>query len=289
VRWILAVLICVVGLLSASPTSERYVVDGRVTWPVQTILRLSGIHCSDRLDQVVQVTQKEWLRKGERWELEDSLAQKTLRQFYLPLFRELGLLHPRVSNRAEARYGVWLGCMLDVARQRLMTMARAWDAGLRFEQLVILTGDRPLDSQLESLEKLYAPSRGFSIRDGWQQPAQDPVNETEMMLMILDQAEIPDQMREQLIIVDAPRDGKPRPNTADTFWCWLDEEPEPGAAIAFSNQPYVDYQQLIGEAILPEEIRLETVGAAASHKVQVSLLLDTLARILYAIQATEIL
>jgi hypothetical protein len=88
-----------------------------------------------------------------------------------------------------------------------------------------------------------------------------------------------------MLVVDAPRGEKARPNTADTYYSWLATKPTAGSVVAFSNQPFVPYQQLVGEGILPNDFYLETVGVAAPSDIRVSILLDNLARTLFQLLA----
>jgi hypothetical protein len=279
----LILLLCLVMGLHASPTSERFVVQGHVTAPVQELLAMTGVKSGDSLEQVVAATQKAWLRPTgrERWEMQDQGVLVTQRARFLELFRELGYLDGVVSNRAKADYAVWLGAVLDAVRQRLMTLAEAWKGGQRFDQLVVLTGDRRLSPDLETAERLYTATAEFPIRKGWRPPAKAPVNETEMMLLVWDQAVLPADMRKALsplIVIDTPQRDGYRPTTETTYEYWLASDPEPGTVVAFSNQPFVSYQQLIGEAVLPATFHLETVGDGIQREERICVLLDNLAR-----------
>lgn len=257
--------------------------------PLLKILAVTGIHHDGTLPSMIQATQKQWLRKegSERWEMGDQFEE--LQEQLVPLFEELGILNEKKPAQMEYDYLVVLGDIASDFRARLAQAFRYYENGIRFKKLVIHAGARPLVPEFESKEVLFDRTNPeLPIRADWQEPAELPHTESEMVRMIFDQAQLPVGFKENVLVefVDAPMqisgDGSMRrPNTGDVVKVWLAQNPAPGTVLAISNQPYVIYQDAVLRAMLPCSFKIETVGAAASHPLRMGEILDTLARWLY--------
>lgn len=221
----------------------------------------------ENLDQIVRDTQKSWLQYGkERWEFEDLAEDK--RAVLLPLFQQIGLIDEVQAHSQEYDFALIHGARTASVVERINFLISEYERGVRFKQIVLLTGQRFLDTDAQ--EKLL----------GLQ-------TETEMMLFVWNNAPMSEKMRKiPLLVIDAPRivnsDGtSSRPNTQTTLIEWLKTKPEPGSCLFVSNQPFVGYQDAVARLNLPSAFLIETIGPPSFTSVPVSIYLDNLARWLY--------
>lgn len=82
-----------------------------------------------------------------------------------------------------------------------------------------------------------------------------------------------------LTVINAPPIlGRDRPTTESTIALWLQNSPEPGEVLFFSNQPFVLYQDAVITSLMPEDFLIETVGTKGGEELPISTLLDTVAK-----------
>jgi len=254
------------------------------------ILEVTQVKHEGNLKSIVDATQKAWLRPAgvERWQMGETYKEQGPTLY--PLFKRMGIMDDVNPTQKNYDYGVILGALVSRVRQRLASAVEAWNNGVRFTHLVFLVGARPLDPEKESERDLFNVSNKYlPIKPGWKAPEVLPTTETEMARMVFDQADLPEEFRKAVTVtfIDTPMQKTAtgdlrRPNTGDTVNQWLaDPATKPGTVLAFSNQPYVDYQDAVLRTLLPETFTVETVGAAGSGNEQVDVVLDNLARWLY--------
>ncbi len=214
--------------------------------PLQKLEALTGTPCI------------EWFQPGDRWTFKDRFEGE--RETILPLMKNLGMFAAKHGKRDHYDYGVVLGSLRSTVEKRIGHLIDEWNRGVRFDTVVFLTGQRPLQPK-EILD--------VSLQ-----------TETEMMVDVWGYMEMPEELRAlPLVVVDAPPlTGRDRPTTACTVDSWLAMTPEEGTLLAFSSQPYVGYQQAVLRALLPETFEVETVGAAGGESLPISILLDTLSK-----------
>lgn len=252
------------------------------------ILDVYGIHHDGSWEDIVKGTQKQWLRKEgkERWDVESRSERD-----YYALFSKINMTETKMAEASWYNYAVILGSTVQKVRARLFFLKKEWERGVRFQSIVFLTGDRPLNKDIENEKELIDPaSSPFPFRKDWVFQGTLPRNETEMMRMVFDQLDMPFDLRHtELIIVDTPQRNGKRPNTKDTFCKWLDIQPIPGKALIFSDQPFLGRGDTIAREMLPD-FEVETVGFGFSHedyikeKKATPILLDELARWIYSEQ-----
>ena len=140
---------------------------------------------------------------------------------------------------------------------------------MRFDEVVWLTGNRPLDPQVDGLLKLARI-------------------ESEAAHILWMQADLPKEMKRLPVrFMATPMyecNGQiKRPNTMDTLITWL-EEAKPCKAIFASTQPFCGYQHAIVKTALPDSFDFDVVGPGGgphSHPAAAAVTLDALARWLY--------
>lgn len=242
-------------------------------------------------ETIIQQTQARWLKgpNQERWEFAvrpDENPRKTY-----ALFSNLLMTQSIWSQHCEYEYGIVLGSSVQVMRQCFWFLKQAWDEGVRFKQLVVLAGDRPLAADLENEAILTDPSYSpFPFRADWKPPATIPKNEIEAAKLIFDQLALPKEWRSMpLLFVDTPRPPNARrPNTSQTFVYWLQTaHPSPGSCLIISRQPFVGRQDAVAHNYLPSCFSTETIGQGFSlddylkEPRGLAILLDELARWIY--------
>jgi hypothetical protein len=156
---------------------------------------------------------------------------------------------------------------------------------VRCKQVIFLTSERPLVAFENRAALADRAQTVLPIRTDWQEPAQMPTKEHEMLPIVWDQAELPADLKAlpRHIVVSTMKtypDGTTRrAHTGDTVEDWVAQKPQPGSCLFISNQPYVGYQGGIARRLMPKEFSIEIVGAAPrSEQKSVSVLVDTLLR-----------
>lgn len=283
-------LLCVCQAIAQCPL---YNAEGRPSDALVKVLNAFGICQDGSWETIVQETQSKWLNgpHRERWEFEichDSNPQKTYE-----LFTDLSMTQSIWNKNCEYAYGVILGSSVQVMRQHFWFLKQAWEHGMRFKQLVILVGDRPLAPELENESTLIDPANSpYPFRKDWKPPATLPKNETEAAKLIFDQLDLPEQWRTMpFIFIDTPcPQNARRPNTSDTFIYWLKSaNPAPGSCLIVSRQPFIKRQDAVAHHCLPPCFTIETVGEGFSMEDFLkeprgtAILLDELARWIYEV------
>lgn len=265
--------------------------DGTICKPLKKILKLTGIVHNGTIEDIVQQTQKAWLRKSgtERWQIEDKYEE--LREELLPLFNKLETLETIYPQNSIYDYCIVFGSLVDNIRNRLAYALELWNQGIRFKKLIFLVGQRPLDPNLESEAILYDyHNSNLPIRPEWQKPYILPKTETDAAKMVFEQAYLPNDFTKTVSIEFIDATGKitledifTRPTTADTISTWLATNPAPGTILAISHQPYVGYQYTVAILLIPKIFSLEVIGKKVTNEeLKIAIMLDNLARWLYA-------
>jgi hypothetical protein len=216
-------------------------------------------------DVIVQ-TQKQWLRKAgqERWE--QSELSKDQREFVLHWAEAQGLFSPWTPACQSYDKALILGATTSRMQLRLDYLKKLWMQGVRFQEIVWLTGERPLDKRVDALTDRCS-------------------NESQAAHILWEEADLPKEMRSlPVIYVEVPMKPQGRPNTEDTIVAWLNTGVLPCSAIFISDQPFCGYQFAIIKTLLPEAFAFDVVGQGAdptSHPAAAAITLDALARWLY--------
>lgn len=244
--------------------------QGRPCEALLAILDLYGIGHDGSWRSIQEETEKAWLSHGrcrERWEIDPIKDQMPEQSF--ALFTELGMTDTAVAQKECYDYGAVLGATVKIVRNRFWFLKSEWDRGVRFSTLVILTGDRDLDPRIEGEKELIDPAYSpYPFRPGWHFEGPLPKNETEMMQLVFDQLDLPQEWRSMPItFVDTPKpEGLSRPHSEHTLLYWLASTPPPGSLLMVSNQPFVCRQDALLRLYLPLPFTMETVGDCLPFK-----------------------
>ncbi len=234
------------------------------------LLSLLDVPHDSTLNSVVEQTQKRWLQTGkERWQLDELYAEQYPKCF--ALLRDLGCVDALNAKSNTYDYALLFGGFAKRVQQRIDHLILQWNRGVRFKEIVFLTGERYLDPDVEA-DLLHLKT------------------ETAMLCFLWVQTPMPADLKNvPITLIDAPRQNDRRPNTQDTLVCWLQTNPKAGSCLAVSTQPMLGYQDAVARTILPSCFELETIGTAADEKMLFALYLDSLARWLYQIRRTDAL
>lgn len=224
------------------------------------------------LAQIVAYTQKEWLRsKGqERWQLQEKYAEH--RNEILQCMNDLGCIQEVHAQRKEYDIAVVLGATYFRMKDRINYLISEYNRGIRFKELVFLSGQRPLDPVIEH-DVLQ-----------WAHNSQPLATESDAMHYIVEHTEFPfSDIKKTFIDVPMIKNGdaiERRPTSEDTFYALLKQYPAISSCLLVSNQPYTLYQDTVARLCLPYHI--ETIGSQADSATSNAEYLDNIARALYA-------
>ena len=269
---------------------------------LKDLLTMTGVIHEGTIDSVVTETQKQWIRRGERWDVQTTAKgwDAETRLQILELAANLGYIHSSEPMKKHYPVVLLLGAASVRVKDRLQYLIDSWRFGVRFDRLVMLGSTRSLDTpEADAALKPKVITAGF-----------DP-DEMGMMRYIYEQLKpsMPKDMQEVPVLwVQAkPGKGRARANTDDTVLAWLKEadyqvHPQ-DVLLAISNYPHTPYQHLVLKGILKRVLQekapiLETVGPPsglnknlheekAPTKHAIAVLLDAMARSLYMMKKTN--
>jgi hypothetical protein len=216
----------------------------------------------------VEEIQKQWLRKPnqERWELaERSEREQSIVFNWIERYRFFDEWLPSESHYDKAFI---FGATTFSMQKRLEHLLTLWQRGVRFDEVIWLTGERPLDEKADHYLEFCK-------------------TESEAAKLLWDLAELPLELRElPVVFVQVPmkKEGAnlQRPNTYDTLAAWLALESTNGqeprcTALFITTQPYCQYQFEMTRKALPESVLFD-VASPSMKTLKASVILDTLAR-----------
>ena len=217
----------------------------------------------------IQETQNRWLRKNqERWELSELSSDH--KKFVIDWAIREGLFaswKPLLKTYDKA---LILGATTSRMQMRLDYLKELWEEGVRFKEIVWLTGDRPLNPLADNLLDRAS-------------------NESQAAHVIWEETALPKEMSNlsaSFIAVPMKIEGASlkRPNTEDTILEWLKVSSEPCTALFVSDQPFCGYQFAVINTCLPDTIQFDLVGQGVdpnSHPSAAAITLDSIARWIY--------
>jgi hypothetical protein len=176
-----------------------------------------------------------------------------------------GFLDAVKPKHKTYEYAVVLGATVPRMQKRLAYLQKLYDSGVRFKQVVLLTGARPLDPAVETSPE--GATEGEAMAYLWKS-------------MELSKKVPWKQVDTPMIAVANGRER--RPSRADTLRAWRSTSPVPGPTLLITNQPYCPYEQAVAEHILCKGFKPEAVGAKADvASLNGRVLLDNIARWIY--------
>jgi hypothetical protein len=205
--------------------------------------------------QIAEIAEKSWFQNKERWEFTPNLEHK--KGELKPIFQTMGYLDERLPQQSHYDYALVIGATLCCVQKRMTTLEKLLKTGITINEIVFLTGERPLLPKEK--EALHSPA----------------VYESDMIREVYNRSNLPKSIPATFIHASTPPD-KPRPGTCETIAHWLQSNPAPGNCLIITNQPYIPFHEALLQNILP--FPFDLAGEKASESWTVALLLDTIAR-----------
>ena len=234
----------------------------------QELLKETGLDQGTDLQHVVNVTQKGWLRTGERWHPQ---SKQPITQQARKILDNFPLKTATVPSSKEYDAILILGATAPAMVRRLNFAQH-----LKTKTFFFLVGDRPLSDDVEDVWKKRLANLNR------------PQTEAEAARLIAeDNGIITVKIIATPMITTAS--GTRRPTTADTFDIFKSQItlPAKGNILVISSQPFVHYQQeVVLTHLNPQQYTIDVAGPEPTAEMIAEenwyyTLLDTLARMLY--------
>jgi len=242
------------------------------------ILDFFNIEYEDTFDGIVKATNTHFLRKKgqERWQMPPIKVEDEKK--LLDLIHKMGLIEEIKPKHKHYKYVFLMGSTTDTFRQRLFYLAHLYNQGITFDHIDVLSGNRSLDPAIESKESVLNPQNcALSLND---KRFSMPKDENEMVKLVMQQHHLPKGMEKIPIQYIPVTMFERRPNTDDTIKAWAKLKKEKGSILVISNQPFVEYQELVARLHLSPYYQVEAVGPKRNeHNIEIYL--DQIARVLY--------
>jgi hypothetical protein len=225
----------------------------------EAILELANYFGISQKEDLVLETQKKWLRKPgkERWEIE-KLSQKD-QEFVINWAKKEGFfdeIRPSIQLYDKA---LILGATTKRMQIRLNYLKKLFQEGVRFSEIVWLTGERKLDSRVDEFTDLCE-------------------TEFDAAKLLWEKEDIPNEMKNlPVLFISAPQKNGARPNTKDTLDKWLQEMQDPSTVLFISSQPYCEYQFNVIRETLRDNILFD-IACPSVLEVEAENILDSVAR-----------
>lgn len=250
--------------------------QGKPSQALLQLLSLTDVEHDGSLSSIVTATQAAWIRKPgiERWEIVEKSRENT-ESIHNQLMK-LNLIDEIAPSKKSYDYALWMGSAYPCMQNRFASLIKLWEQGVRFDQIVLLSGARPLTDAEQ-----HALVADFNLSD-----EQTPATEADAMQLVYKNSAMSESMKQvPLVVIDVPmqvtKNGAlARPTTGDTVNAWMELQPQAGTCLVVSNQPYVSYQDSVTKTLLPQNFAVETVGKK-SDDINIDVYLDTVARLLY--------
>ena len=262
--------------------------DGKPKACLLDLLKSTGIEHDETLGDIVKQTQANWIRKPgqERWDLASDQIPTEL----MEIFDKCGCIGDVGPVACEYDYVLVMGALASRMRTRL-GYALELCKTIKCKKLVLLTGQRPRNVQLETEKDILGVGLDHDQlvkKSDFKWDGILPQTESGIMQLLYEQADVSADFKQQVqvVLVDAPMKLNAagdlvRPTTGDTVDLWLAQNPTPGRCLVISNNPYIGYQDSVTRGLLPTSFKIETVGHQDGDDVKLAIYLDNMARWLY--------
>ncbi|MCI0382217.1 MAG: hypothetical protein L0207_04100 [Chlamydiae bacterium] len=237
--------------------------EGRPTSEFSELLQLFQISEMNSIDVIADTCSKNWVTENkERWQFAEKYPEKRTKA--INILKQIGCIKSKRASQKTYDGAIVLGASTKAVKQKLSLLVYEWKRGVRFKQVIFLTGQRDLDPAVEDLKE-------------------NGKTETEMMVHLYQTMKMPKALKSlPLIVIDTPKQEIDsvfrRPNRADTVREWLKNNPTAGTYLVFSRQPFIGYEDVCIKNFLPAGIHIETIGARASNELLLAVHLDNIAK-----------
>ncbi len=227
---------------------------------------------------------KRWGRQPgqERWQMAPlDLPDQQRREVYQAL-DALGVIGAWQPPKASYDYAILPGAIVPTMQARLAWLIHLWQQGVRFRQLVVLSGQRPLTSEIDKVATVFPVLQQALKKDANTPEMVLPMHETEAARLLLQVTPLPKGMQDiPVVFVDTPRiwqqDHWQRAHTGSTVEAWMELTPKPGSTLLISSQPSAHYQDAVFKNLLPEGFTVDTSTEALATNARLEVVLDGVA------------
>ncbi|WP_281645090.1 hypothetical protein [Parendozoicomonas sp. Alg238-R29] len=253
--------------------------------PLQKLAALLSMPPTQDWDEYRHSFIQRWGRKPdvERWQMKEVGLSETKKNQVIAVLDELDLISPWFPKRKTYDYAILPGSTAPSMKARLDWLAEQWDSGVRFSQLVVLAGQRPLTPKIDRFPEVMAAllPKKSSLPESFNKE-NAPLHETEAIRLILYYYPYPSEMEKVPVkIIDSPRQWQGghwgRCHTATTIKDWLEHSPKPGSMLVISSQPSAHYQDAVFRREMPKSFTIETSTAGLPPGYSMAVLLDAVA------------
>lgn len=248
-------------LISFSLHAISLTEKGQLKPAAQELLALFDVPGELPTEEIVPYLLREWLQAGKDvWEMDKRFESK--RDLAFPLLIELQCVETIHAQKKHYDYALVLGATGPVMKNRLDFLYEEWQRGVRFDQIVLLSGARDLDPKVETIPE------GITT-------------ETELFVYFFN--EHPLKGLAPHLVIDAPKQVLEngtirRPTTESTAVNWLKTSPRPGSCLGVSTQPFVGRQEAVLRSLLPCSFEVEAIGPSIGRDYPLSIYLDNFAK-----------
>lgn len=256
-----------------SMNTTRFHTNGLPTESLKSLFKCLGISIST-LQEANAYAQKNFLRKGERWDDQSSnplfFTLQQNKDLLTAAIKNLGMLDSYYPQKRNYDFILITGELKDTVQEKLHYLAELKKNGLTYSTVFLLGGERELLDE----EKRDLP---------------DHITTESQMILFLFQNH-PLSKDTEGILINTPRiqrqDGtSTRPTTHSTLAHFATIAPHVGSCLLISNTPYIIRQTKIAQHILDQNrFPVEGIGKKMNDDEEdVFLLMDEFARTLYEI------
>ena len=218
----------------------------------------------------------------ERWQVKDLEISKVKREKILNLLTEAGFIQELKPASKKFDYIFLMGASTKLLKRRMDMLESLVNAGIDFNELVVLTCQRPMDTAFDdvlSVRKAFAKKKNIPVES-----APIPNTETEAGAMLVASSNLPIE-KIKVTVIDSRRILHDvqwyRPNSQITISDWLKTKPKPGKVLVISNQPHANYQLSVAKSNLPSNFDLEVAAMNMTDGLKLITTLDAVALCVY--------
>ena len=218
----------------------------------------------------------------ERWQAKELNLSKEKKREVASLLDSISVTKHLAPKSKKFDYILLLGGTIARMEKRVNTIIDLTNSGLIFEELIILTSQRPLDPSIDTINSLQKKSAIFYHKDT--KHISPPNTETEAAKMLVATSPL-NNYTKKIRYIDTPRTLNQgfwqRGNTRDTVNAWLNTIPQPGRVLVISSQPHAHYQYEVVKSVLPDTFTIEITADKMDSNYPLITQLDAIALWLY--------
>jgi|GEM_PF-5504649 hypothetical protein len=238
-------------------SSNFETIDKSPSKNLKTLFYYFKIQNNGTLIDMAQKAQAQW-----PWYPKDYNFMSNKVSEITPIINNLGLIKEiNFASQKSYKYALVFCGYVGVICSRLEYLAKFIDKGIKFEKIIILSGQRKLVSyDWESLDQYKLTSEDKKLSG--------TKTQHELIKIVYDLLEFNKKFKNiPVIFTNTPKSAKHIPYPEDDIRYWLATNPEPGDCFVVTNQPYVYALNTQLQNLLPKDFKIiDTVGYSINPK-----------------------